>query len=112
MYGYGYVCSEFIHRALSRTLMRTKYVFVRSPQAFQQSSAPAALSTLVTSVIFYSLTRATMMTPWKDETLVCGYIYIYIYIYVFLLSFNSVFSRFRLALQVHCNARCFLFTLT
>ena len=43
-------------------------------QAFWQSSAPGVLSTLVTSVVLYSLTRATLMSPGKDETRVCGYI--------------------------------------
>ena len=52
--------------------------FVRSPQAFWQSSAPGALNTLMTSAVLYSLTRATLMSPGKDETRVCGYIYIYI----------------------------------
>ena len=56
--------------------------FVRSPQAFWQSSAPGALNTLMTSAVLYSLTRATLMSPGKDETRVCGYIYIYIYICV------------------------------
>ena len=54
--------------------MRTKIFFVRSPQVFWQSSAPDALSTLVTSVVLYSLTQATLMSPGKDETRVCGYI--------------------------------------
>ena len=45
-----------------------------TPQAFWQSSSPGALSTLVTSVVLYSLTRATLMSPGKDETRVCGYI--------------------------------------
>ena len=40
-----------------------------------------SLSTLVTSVVLYSLTRATLMSPGKDETLVLD-IYIYIYIYI------------------------------
>ena len=40
------------------------------------------LSSLVTSVVLYSLNQATLMSPGKDETRVCGYIYIYIYIYV------------------------------
>ena len=48
-----------------------------TPQAFWQSSASAALSTLVSSVVLYSLTRATLMSPGKDETRVCGYTYIY-----------------------------------
>ena len=43
------------------------------------SSAPGALSTLVTSVFLYSLTRASLMSPGKDETRVCGYIYIHTY---------------------------------
>ena len=42
------------------------------------------LSTLVTSVVLCSLTPATLMSPRKDETRVCGYIYIYIYIYVYI----------------------------
>ena len=53
-----------------------------TPQTFWQSSALRALSILVTSVFLYSLTRATLMSPGKDETRVCGYIYIYIYIYI------------------------------
>ena len=43
-------------------------------------SAPGALSTAVTSVLLYSLTRATLMSPGKDETRVCRYIYLSIYI--------------------------------
>ena len=31
-------------------------------------------STLMTSVVLYSLTRATLMSPGKDETRFCGYI--------------------------------------
>ena len=58
-----------------------------TPQAFWQSSAPGALSTLVTSVVLYSLTRATLMSPGKDGTRVCGCIYIYIYIYMYILYF-------------------------
>ena len=65
--------------------MRTEYSLLVhhtiTPQAPWQSSAPGALSTLVTSVVLYSLTRATLMSTGKDETRVCGYIYIYIYIY-------------------------------
>ena len=48
-------------------------------------SAPGALSTAVTSVLLYSLTRATLMSPGKDETRVCRYIYLYIYIYIYIL---------------------------
>ena len=73
--------------------MRTKYFFARSPQAFWQSSAPGALSTLVTSVILYS-TRATLRSSGKDETRVCGYIYIYIYIYIllnYILYINNIY---------------------
>ena len=72
----GYICSEFIHGALWRTLMRTKFIFFLSttPQVFRQKSAPGALSTMVTSVVLYLLNRATLMSPPKEETSVCGYI--------------------------------------
>ena len=56
-----------------------KMFFVRSPRAFWLSSAPGVLSILVTSVVLYSLTRATLMNPGQDETRVCGDIYIYTY---------------------------------
>ena len=42
-----------------------------TPLTFWQSSAPGALSTLMT-VVHYSLTWATLMSPGKDETCVCG----------------------------------------
>ena len=65
--------------------MRTEYFCsFTTPQAFWQSSAPGVLSTLVTSVVLYSLTRATLMSPGKDETRVCGYIYVYGYIYIYI----------------------------
>ena len=60
--------------------MTTKYFFVRSPQAFWLSPARGVLGTLVTSVVLFSLTRATLTSPGQDETRVCGYICIYIYI--------------------------------
>ena len=49
------------------------------------------LSTLVTSVVLCSLTPATLMSPRKDETRVCGYIYIYIYIcgYIYIYIYNT-----------------------
>ena len=48
-------------------------------------STPGALSTLVTSVVLYSLTQARLMSPGKNETRVCGlWVYIYIYIYIFM----------------------------
>ena len=44
----------------------------------------------MTSVVLYLLTRATMMSPGKGETRVCGYnIYIYIYI-----NFHGVRAKF------------------
>ena len=49
------------------------YIYIYT-YIFWQSSATGALSTLVTSVVLYSLTRATLMNPGKDETPVCGYI--------------------------------------
>ena len=70
----GYVRSEFFHWALWRSLMRTKYFFVRPHQAFWLSPAPGVLSTLATSVVLYSLTRAILMSPRQDETPVCGFL--------------------------------------
>ena len=58
-----------------------------------QSSAPGALSTLMTSVVLYLLTRATLMSPGKDETCVCGYMYvIYIYPHTCVSSFPRLIS--------------------
>ena len=58
-----------------RTLMRTDFFcsFTTS-QAFWQITALGALSTLVTSVVLYSLPRFTLMSPGKDETRACRYI--------------------------------------
>ena len=69
------------------------------PQAFWQSSAPGALSTLVISVGLYSLTRATLMSPGKDETRVWGYIYIYIYISTFIYLY-IIYSLFKVDLHI------------
>ena len=58
-------------------MMRTNFFFFfcsfTTPHAFWRSSAQGALSTLVTSVVLYSLTRATLMSPGKGETGLCGY---------------------------------------
>ena len=50
--------------------------FVCSPhhKHFGKAQHFGALSTLVTSVVLYSLTQATLMSPGKDETRACGYI--------------------------------------
>ena len=55
----------FVSLSLSLSLSFT------TPQAFWRISAAGALSTPVTSVVLYSLTRATLMSPGKDETRVC-----------------------------------------
>ena len=52
--------------------------------------------------IYISLTRATLMSPGKDETHVCGYIYIYIYniyIYIYIYIYISVYLSFYLSVQ-------------
>ena len=56
-----------------------KYIFCSftTPQTFWQSSAPGALSTL--------------MSPGKDETHVCGYIYIYVYIYIYIYMYIYIY---------------------
>ena len=62
-----WICTIWIY-SLS-TLQNTdenKIYFIRSPQAFWLSSAPGVLSTLVTSVVIYSLTQATLMSPGQD----------------------------------------------
>ena len=60
------------------------------------------LSTLVTSVVLYSLTPATLMSPGKDETRVYGYLYIYIYIYIKIWKpFNDVLDKEKLVLKTH-----------
>ena len=61
------------------TELSTKWIFV-----FMNYKLYIYLSTLVTSVVLYSLTPATLMSPWKDETHVCGYIYIYIYVDIYI----------------------------
>ena len=43
------------------------------PQTVCQSLAPGALSTLVTSVVLYTLNEATPMSPGKDKTRVCAH---------------------------------------
>ena len=54
------------------------------------SSALGALSTLVTIGVLYWLTRATLMSPGKDETRVCGYVYIYIYIHMHIYIYINI----------------------
>ena len=65
------VCGYMLWIYLLSTLENTDQNRIFS--AFWQSSAPGALSTLVKSVVLYSLTSATLMSPGKDETRVCGY---------------------------------------
>ena len=64
------------------------YIFLHI--AFWQSSAPCPLSTLVISVLLYSLTRDRLISPGKDKTCVCGYIYIYIYIYIYYIYIHYI----------------------
>ena len=51
--------------------MKTNF-FVCSPQAFWLSLAPGTFSTLVTSVVLYLVTRATLVGPGQDKAHVCG----------------------------------------
>ena len=69
-----YICSEFIHWALWEYRWEQNiFCSFTTPQVFWQRSAPGDLSTLVTSVVLYWLTWATLMSPGKDVTRVCGY---------------------------------------
>ena len=79
LYLYIYIYKKYIY-----IYMLYIYICIYVIQAFWQSSAPGPLSTLVTSVVLFSLTRATLMSPGKDETRVCGHIYLYIYIYIYI----------------------------
>ena len=63
----------FIEHSGEHWLEQNIFCSFTTPQAFWQSSAPGALSTLVTSVVLYSLNEATLMSPLKNETRVCGY---------------------------------------
>ena len=71
IYTYAYIFYIYIYT----------YIYI-----YWQSSAPGVLSTLVTSVVFYLLSQATLMSPGKDKICVCVYIYIYIYIiYIYIM---------------------------
>ena len=74
-----YALNLLIEHSGEHRLGQNVFCLFTTPQAFWQSSALGALSTLVISVVLYSLTLATLMSPGKDEIHVCGYIYIYIY---------------------------------
>ena len=72
-----YTLNLFIEHSGEHWWEQNIFCSFTTPQAFWKSSVPGALSTLVTSVVLYSLTRATLTGPGKDATRVCGYIYIY-----------------------------------
>ena len=88
--------------------MRTKYfLLVHTPQAFWQSSAPRALSTLVTSVVLYWLTRATPASSGKDETRIYIYKIINIaYINIKILYINIYIYKY--SHPLHCPEVIFM----
>ena len=56
--------------------MRIKYIFCLLTTSILAKLSNCGLSTLVTSVVLYSLTQATLMSPGQDETRVtCLWIY-------------------------------------
>ena len=69
--------AEFICWALWRTLMRTNFMFVHSPEEIWQSSAPYLEHS---GDIGYSL----LVEPRHTDESWEGHIYIYIYIYIYL----------------------------
>ena len=72
----GYIrLNLFIEHSGEHWWEQNSFCTFTTPQTFQQSSAPGALTTLMTSVV-----RATLMSPGKDSYI--GYIYIYICIYI------------------------------
>ena len=80
------------------------YLYIRSeqnifcsfttPQAFWQSSSTGALSTLVTSVALYSLTRATDESWEGRNTCLHTYIYIYTHIYIYIYIYICIYLSF------------------
>ena len=67
---YSYTLNLFIEHSGEHWWEQNIFCSFTTPQVFWQSSAPGALSTLVTSVtsvVLYSLTRATLMSSWKDS---------------------------------------------
>ena len=59
------------------------FSFERIYLTFWQSSAPGALRTLVTSVVLYSLTRATLGRT--KHVYVDIYIYLYVYMHIYII---------------------------
>ena len=51
--------------------------------------------------IYIYVTQATLVSPGKDETRVCGYIHTYIYIYIYIYTFSS-------CLLQHCKIYYFV----
>ena len=68
-----YALNLFIEHTLLHWRQKNMFCLLTTPQSFWKSSAPGALSTLVTSAVLYSLIWATLMSPGKDETRICGY---------------------------------------
>ena len=81
IYVYIYNMHIYTHTYIYKYTLTYIYIYIYIIYIYMQSSALGALSSLVISVVLYLLTRATLMSPRKDETRVCGYIYIYIYIH-------------------------------
>ena len=81
--------------------------------AFWQSSAPGTLSTLVTSVVLYSLTRATLMNPGKDETRACGYIYLstYQYICLYIYTYTYTYKYIYIYIYIYIYMKLFIMKL-
>ena len=94
------VHSLFTIVLIKQSVRKLDSVLVQNnPSIYIYSSAPGALSTLGTSVVLYSVTRATLMSPGKDETRVCGYIYIYVgsfYTFCLHLFYRSILRLFLL----------------
>ena len=106
-----YALNLFIEHSREHWWVQNSFWSFTTPQAFWQSSAPGALSILVTLVVLYSLTRATLISLGKDKTRVCGYIlYIYIYIYIYMYisrksqSINEILKRIYFIL-LSCNQK-------
>ena len=82
-----YALNLFIEHSTQHWWEQNVFCWFTTPQVFRQSSAPGALSTLVTSVVLYSLTWATLMSLGKDKTLACGY---NIMVYIYVCTYNGI----------------------
>ena len=97
-----YARSEFIHWALRRTLMRTNFMFVCSPQAIWQSSAPC-LEHSGDNNCSLLVDPSCTDESWEGRN-TCLWIYLmYIYIYIYNVYISGIIQpQWRLVSNFGC----------